>query len=393
MDHLHEHDRLRLSNEYLNQGLAVTSLTTEYVDFSTGQLLDEYVEPSSTEWLGALETYLGVFEEYEDMILPGYFDFPSTDGIPEDLNLLFKDFAQKYNITAAVPKLFELTGMGVGDIMNTITLYVMQAIGAPMVNIYFGGASSILPEPGNVHELYDRIIELLGEDVLYNTTVVSSLRDANDTGVKLVAQNSNGGTTQISAERLLLAIEPSPENMAPFDLDEAEYAVFSKFEFSNVSVSAVKSPFLPINVSLTNTPAAAVPSDWEVLPLPSFNSRIDYFGKDSNLFRFLMVGKADLDADGAHELVVDGLDKMVDSSVLSGGSGSLLDFAAFENHGPMHARVNASEIQDGFIQYQYALQGRHSTWWTGVAWSAQFTTIVWAFNEELLLKMVDGMRS
>lgn len=212
------------------------STTTKYVDLTTGAELDDYVEPTSTEWLDALETYLAICEEYQDLILPGYFEFPQGDEIPEDLTMLFKDFVAKYNITAGVPKLFELTGMGVGDMMNTVTMYVMQATGVPLVPTFFGGASSLVPVSGDVHELYDKISDLLGENVLYNTTVVSSVRGVNGSGVQLLVEGADGLQTQISAKRLLLAIEPTEKNMEPFDLDETESSVFEKFEHSNLYV-------------------------------------------------------------------------------------------------------------------------------------------------------------
>lgn len=142
-------------------------------------------------------------------------------------------------------------------------------------------------------------------------------------------------------------------------------------------------------------PASAAPSNWTDLPLPSFNSRIDYFGHDTDLFRFLMVGTADLDVDGARALVLDGFDKMMDSGgALAGGDGSRssLEFASLKDHGPMHLRVGADELEAGFIQDLYALQGRRSTWYTGAAWSAQFTTVLWAYNDVLLPKIVQDMK-
>lgn len=92
-----------------------TSLATKYVDFATGQALDNYTTPTSTEVLGALRKYHELCKQYEDLLLPGYFDFPLPGDIPKDLTLLFRDFVAKYNISAAVPRLFELTGLGVGD--------------------------------------------------------------------------------------------------------------------------------------------------------------------------------------------------------------------------------------------------------------------------------------
>lgn len=403
-------DRMNVSvTEYVS-----SSSTNKYIDFSTGVELDDYVEPTTTEWIAAFETYLALCEEYEDLMLPGYFDFPQND-IPEDLTMLFKDFVAKYNISAAVPKLFELTGMGVGDIMNTVTLFVMQATGAPFVSVFVGNGTSIVPTSGDVHELYDRISDFLGDNVLYNTTVVSSIRGANDSGVQLITQDVDGRQTQIKAKRLLLAIEPTEENMKPFDLDETESEVFEKFQQSNLYVvrllsfgrvrsslveadnvntylqGLVKSPSLPVNVSLTNMPTSAEPSNWTDLPLPSFNTGFDFFSNIGDLFRFTVVGTRDLDVDGAQELVVDGFDNLVQSGVLGPTNSSSLEFVAFENHGAMHLRVSSNDLEAGFIQDLYALQGRRSTWYTGAAFSAQWSTILWAYNDILLPKVVEGI--
>lgn len=138
-------------------------------------------------------------------------------------------------------------------------------------------------------------------------------------------------------------------------------------------------------------PASAVPSNWTDLPLTPLNSGFSYYGQDTDLFRFLVVGDADLDLDGAQELVLDGFDKLVKSGVLPATNGSSLEFAAFDTHGAMHLRVSADELKAGFIQDLYALQGRRSTWYTGAAWTAQFTTILWAYNDILLPKIVENM--
>lgn len=63
---------------------------------------------------------------------------------------------------------------------------------------------------GNNHELYERIAEFLGDDVLYNTTVVASIRDLNqgDANVRLTVVESSGGVTQIYAKRLLYVFRP-----------------------------------------------------------------------------------------------------------------------------------------------------------------------------------------
>jgi hypothetical protein len=276
--------------------------------------------------------------------------------------------------------------------MDTVTMYVMQAIGAPLTGIFFGETSSVVPASGDNHELYLKIGHLLGQDVLYSSTVVSSERGNDGTGVTITVETADGSKKRIQAQRLLLAIEPSAKNLGPFDLDASESAVLSKFRSSRVYVGAVRNPSLVVNQSLTNMPAAAEPTGWTTLPLPPFNSRLDYFGQDTDLFRFLMVADPGLDAGGARGLVVDGFDKMLKSGVLA-ATNEPLQFVAFEDHGPMHMRVDAAEIEAGFIQAQYKLQGHRATWWTGAAFSAQLTTVLWAFNDLLLPEMVQGMKS
>lgn len=109
-----------------------------------------------------------------------------------------------------MPLLFELTGLGVGDIMNTLTMYVMQAASAPLARVFFGGAANAAAVSANNQELHERIAEFLGDDVLYNTTVVASVRDLNnsDANVRLTVQNSSGGVTHIYAKRLLYVFRP-----------------------------------------------------------------------------------------------------------------------------------------------------------------------------------------
>jgi hypothetical protein len=51
----------------------------------------------------------------------------------------------------------------------------------------------------------------------------------------------------------------------------------------------------------------------------------------------------------------------------------------------MHLRVSPEDLAGGFIGRKYALQGRSSTFYTGAAWSAQFTTILWEYNDKYVL--------
>lgn len=80
--------------------------------------MDGYLALTDDEWFAALRTYYAVCYKYEDLILPGYFNFLDPENITKDLTVPFEDFVTKYNLTAGVPMLFQLTENIVGNMMN-----------------------------------------------------------------------------------------------------------------------------------------------------------------------------------------------------------------------------------------------------------------------------------
>ncbi|KAK3985357.1 beta-cyclopiazonate dehydrogenase [Cladorrhinum sp. PSN332] len=366
---------------------ARTPLTTQYVDFSTGLPVSGFIPPSNADRTAALLTFLNVTAPFEPFLLPGYWNFPSPSQIPEDLLLPFGDFVTKYNISAAASQVFQVTGMGVGDFKNSLTMYVLAAFGPPMIRAFVGQGSTFTPNSRRNIQLYEAIQARLNSDILLNSVVAQSIRTS--LGHTLwVKSSTTNKYTLIIARKLLIAIEPSPSNMAPFALDPTEQGVLSKFKFQNVHAGIVTHPSLPVGVSLTNTPAASAPNDYLTLPTGNFNARYDWMGGNSTNWRVLMVGNESFDTAQAQTLVKQDFARLVASGALSSNGGGELQIKAWANHGPMHAQVSAAEIRDGFIQKLYALQGRRGTWWTGGAFSVQFQAILWAFDDVLLPKIV-----
>ncbi|SPO06218.1 uncharacterized protein DNG_08907 [Cephalotrichum gorgonifer] len=364
-------------------------LTSVYADFSTGQNISDYVAPLAADRSAALRRFLAAAEPYESMLLPGYWDFPAPEDIPEDLLLPFGEFAQKYDLLAAMPQMFQVPGPGVPDWVDAPTLHVMQVFGAPMARALTGAAPTFTPTGEDNSELYRRITALLGEDVLFSSTVTKAER--NGDGVKLTVTGADGKKTKIVGDRLLISFEPTPDAMAPFDLDEAESAVFEKFTHSKVFAGIVKHPSLPANISIVNTVPTAAPDNYLSFPEAPILARFDYMGAPSDLFRVLIVGDDTLDVDGAQKLVRDSLSALLEAGTIADGDIDDLVFAAFVDHGPMHLRAGLEDIKGGFIQEQYALQGHRSTWYTGAAWSVQFTTLLWAYNDVLLPKLLESL--
>ncbi|KAJ4291257.1 hypothetical protein N0V88_006258 [Collariella sp. IMI 366227] len=362
-------------------------LTSQWADFTTGEPV-AFTSPANDARVAALTRFLEVTEPYEQYFLPGYWNFPAPDKIPEDLLLPFNQFVEKYSIQDCVNQVFQVTGMGVGDMANTLTLYVLAAFGQPMIRGFLGKASSFTPNTRRNIALYEAIQARLGDDLLLSTTVVQSLRTP--IGHTLWVKNAAGHSSIIIARKLLMAIEPTPANMEPFNLDPKEESVLSKFRYSSVHAGIVAHPSFPINGSVINLPAAAAPSNYLALPKPNFNSRFEYMGQGSDLFRVLMAGDEKFDKAAAQELVRENFAKLVEAGTLPATADPKgeIEFRAWADHGAMHMNVPAAELKAGFIQNLYALQGRRETWWTGGAFSVQFQSILWAFDDILIPKML-----
>ena len=362
-------------------------LTNLYADFSTGETISDYVPPSSAARSDGLTKYIAAAEQYESMLLPGYWEFPLPEDIPADLLLPFGEFAKKYGFEAALPQIFQVP-TPIPNFLEALTMHVMQVHGAPMARALTGAAPSFTPTGHDNMELYRRIEALLGDDVLYSSEVVGSERG--DEGVTLTVKTASGEEIIIKADRLLVAFEPTPDAMAPFNLDETESSVFDKWDTTRVFAGIVQHPSLPANISIVNTVPDAAPDNYLAFPEMPVLARFDYMGAPSDLFRVFVVTDTDLNVDGAQELVRDNLASMIEAGTVESGDIEDLVFVAFADHGPMHLRASAEDLAEGFIQDLYALQGRRSTWYTGAAWSVQFTTLVWEFNEALLPKLLDS---
>ncbi|KAK3315960.1 amine oxidase [Apodospora peruviana] len=361
-------------------------LASKSVDFASGQLVN-HTGPAIPDMFAALGKMYGIVKQYESLMIPSYAQFPAPSAIPADLLLSFGEFVIKYSLQAAVPQIFAITGNGLGDLLATPTLYVLQAFGPATLESFLGIAGApFVPSSGRNAEVYEAIATRLGSNVLYSSKVVQSLRTG--FGVVLWVQGGDGKYTLVLADQLVMAIEPTPENIEPFNPTASEKAVFDKFAYSTVYAGIVSHPSLPTNASLVNTVPAAAPSNYLALPKPNFTVAFTPIDPAAGLWSVGVVGNEALTSDAAKALVTSNINAMVASGVLPGVSGAKVTFKAWAVHGAMHARVSAAELKADFIRKQVALQGKTSTWWTGAAWSSTATSILWAYNDLLLPKIV-----
>ena len=362
------------------ESAGIQPLTGYFNDFNTGKNQTGFVSPDPAEVFGpnGLGKFLELAAKYEPMIQPSYAAFPTPDKIPEDLLLTFSQFITKHNLTHIVPTIFTTSGMGLGNIDDVVMLYILQAFPAAALRAFVGQAGVFVPSSKRNRELYDKISAYLGSDVLYSSTATTTTRTK--TGVEVTVMGEDGCKTVIRAKKLVVAFEPTPANNRPLGLDSKEDDVFSKIFFTSVHLGILNGTDLPNGVSFTNTPDGQVPSNYLDLPKVPFVGRFEWMGGDN--IRVIVTGDETYDVPSAQALTNLALKNLASAKIIKS---SRANIASWSNHGPMHARVSAKSLKAGFIQNQNALQDYRSTFWTGAAFSAQYHSLLWEYNNQYML--------
>ncbi|KAK2599204.1 hypothetical protein N8I77_010976 [Diaporthe amygdali] len=365
---------------------SASSAAPRRVDFSTGQVLTNYTGPSTADVHAALQRYATAAEQYEDILVPGYWNFPNASDIPEDLLMNFGAFVEKYNISDALPTIFQIAG-AMGRIVDKEVLPVMRAFPAQTARTVLGTQKSYVTVSGRNQDLYDAVARFLGNKVYYNTQAISSVRC--DAGVAVTVQDINtGAQTIIQAKNLVLGIAPDASKFPIFDFDDQELSVFSKLQYTREHVFIASSPSLETNVSLANLPIQANDNSFTHYPDYNFTGSISRLAPGSNLFHTSVVGDNLLGPEDAKAKLNNDVQTLIGSHNLPASSQEQLDFQFVSDHGFMHGRVTADDYRAGFIQDLQALQGRRSTWYTGSLFAANWQTILWEYNEVLVPKIV-----
>ncbi|KAK4171096.1 hypothetical protein QBC36DRAFT_368171 [Triangularia setosa] len=390
-----------------------------YIDFTSGQELtsafqppDEAAGPVAIKKFHDLMTAKG----WDNMTQPGYWGLPAGKDIPEDLLLPIGQFAKKHGIEAMLSTMYPSTGGGVGSRGNfedILTLSIIKAFPTAWSKVFFGEVGMFKIDGGN-QVLYDKISTLLGKDVLYNSQVVDSNRS--NSGVELVIDSSRldddegqliksgkgksqskgkGKPTKklIIAKKLLLAIPLTRENLVPFDLTPSEKTHFSKPKYGRSHTAIAKHSKLPVGTQFRNLPLSATSNPLSPFLQTPFVLSFTSLATDSPLFSLGSSGTnyTDFPPSEAKKVTRKAIQKMVAAGILPNLEDEEVEFVAWSDHGPGGFGVSAQELREGWMEDMYALQGKRSTWFTGNGIAADFTTMLWKFNDVLLDKIVEGL--
>ncbi|KAH7242080.1 hypothetical protein BKA59DRAFT_401844 [Fusarium tricinctum] len=353
-------------------------LATKNIDFDTGKNVDvDYGVINATVGLAG---YAALAIKYQPWFENGYFQ---KGDVPDDLLLPFGEFLNKYQIGSSLAILRTLIWLS--DAYNTPTWFVLAVVGQPQLAAFgFGltGPSFKWPETYSSETLFDRVLDLIKDDVLLESTVASSRRTAK--GIELVVKTPSG-EQHVKAKKLLFAATPSPDNVGTWDLDKKEKSLFSKFSWETLYVAVVGKTDLPSDVvGIRNAPDNATNY---YLPGGDFVDAYTRAGK-KDLWTTRVIGRANLTAKKARSMMKQVFGKIDEAGTYDVKEPNIL---AFASHGLTVPKVSPKDLQAGFYKKLYALQGQRNTFWTGLTWAPDYTPILWDFTEKLFPQILTGI--
>ncbi|KAK3388354.1 hypothetical protein B0T20DRAFT_365082 [Sordaria brevicollis] len=405
----------RFPNLTLSPGLGPRGATiTRYIDFSTGlPLPSNYTSggPDPSLITTAIIRFhdLMVSKGWDKMVEPGFWNLPPGPLIPDDLLLPIGEFAKKWNVTEALPRMYESTGGGPAArhkrFEDLMTLTFLQSFSPAWMKVFFGEAGMYHIEGGN-QQLYDAFQEGLGEGNVLTRSVVASVRrpekEGDKRGIEVIVRTTSGGkatTTVVRAKKILIAIPPTRENLAPFDLNAYETDLFSRPKYGRYGTAIVTAPVLPRGYELHNTPLLAATDPNKPFINEPHILEFSSYGNDSALFSIGTSGSGlsygEFDEKQAIKVAQESLDRMVAAGtvkVAEGGkkSDAKLQVLEYSDHGPGGFGVTTEEMRGGWMERMYGLQGKRGTWYTGNAIAIDFSTQLWKMNDEVLRRMVES---
>lgn len=343
-------------------------LQQQWVDFRTGKLVTGYEEANATALGEALVAYAAQLLKYPGLNAGFYL----PDPVPGDLLMPFGEFVKKYSLEAAVFTIFQLS-QSMGDIYNKPTIYVMKVIGLDLLRNLESGFLTTARHDNS--ELYQNAQAALSTNLLLNSTVISMDRNGVGGYIKIEV-DTPAGRKLIQAKKLLITIPPKLENLHGFDLSDTEQDLFGQFSNVGYWTTLLRHDGIPDDVAVNNI-GADQPFNLPVLPgifaieptgVPGLHN-VKYGSPNT------------LSNEAVQNAILASIDRL---SVAGTDTTTTPEFAVFSSHTPFGLTVDAKAIEAGFYTKLYALQGQRSTFYTGAAWNAHDSSMLWVFTEALL---------
>lgn len=353
-----------------SEPLLPASSNNQNVNFVTGEKVDG--DGPSIDLFLALIQYSAVLEKFP-YFSDGAYNLP--DPVPEDLLMPFGDFVEKYNIQKVLPILWTFAHSAGTD---SPTLYVIQNFGQPHVSALLGG---YVRAKNGTAELYNKAAEVLGSAVLYESTAVAVTRPGNDErraqGVTVEVRSSSGDSTTINAQKLLITIPPTLENLQGFDLDDRETSLFSQWIYRAYHVGILNNTGIPDGLNVINTN----PENLGGLPSDPFVWHLDDVGVPGYKTTKI-IGNSSFSEEDGQDLLFSDIHRMYEAGTFVDTGG--LELAAWDSHTPVVMSVSPDAVRGGFYRDLYGLQGHRDTFYTGLAFCSDYSTLLWGYTDQIV---------
>lgn len=331
---------------------------TAFADFETGTPINISASgklptsPDPQEAYAAFLTYGSVISKYPYLYEgKGFGGIP--DPVPEELLMTWGESIEEYNLSAIAYPTWEYN-QGVGNILDLPMLYQFKYFNQELLRISLAGLFQINLLFDN-QLLYDRALAELRPDVFLGSTATSI--DRSEESVKVRVSGPDGRTI-IKASKLIIAIPPLLEDLAPFlDLNAEESGLFGLFFNDYYWNGLVANSGIPDNVTIDNI----APNSPHGVPQKPGLYASEATGVPG-LQRVHFSTSTWMSDEAVQEEILCTLARLVKAFGYAAGDGEPV-FVAFESHNPFELQVPTDAIRDGFYTKLEALQGKRNTWY------------------------------
>ena len=269
---------------------------------------------------------------------------------------------------------------GFGHTYDTPTVYIFRYFSSQVLNGIKTGFVTTRAHDNS--QLYERARNVLGDNVLLESRVISTRRTGSD--VRLVVHTPSGKKL-VKARKIVATIPPLLENLSGFDLSSKEHSVFSQFHGHGYFTALLRKTGIQ-NSTTVNNVAPRTPFNFPSIPGAYTIAPTAIEGVFNALFGTF---DSDVPDEKVKQDIVSTLDRLAAAGTIDGPSNP--DFMAFKNHAPYELQVSTDAIKAGFYKDLYSLQGERNTFWTGAAFQAHDSSLCWNFTEALIPKIVEEL--
>jgi hypothetical protein len=287
----------------------------------------------------------------------------------------FGKFVKEHGLDAMVPFAWKFT-QGLGDLLKAPTIYVFKLLGIADLESLQEGFLTTTQHHNSL--IYLSAQAILGSNVLYSSTVVDVERDDKD-GVSVIVRKG-GKLTLIKSKKLIIAIQPTPDNLRPVDLTDREQDLFRKFKYTNYFTGILKNTGIPDNTSFTSY-SPSRPYNIPALPSLYTLSQTGFPG----LLQAYFISKDDMSDADIKALIISQINNIKVPGKVHGNP----EFVVSDSHKPFQLQVSSESIKAGFYKDLLALQGRKRTWYISATFHAHDSSLIWRYAESLFSAIIE----